>query len=316
MVAEQKRFKKRTTESFIFVLLVVSAVILTIGELKPNSGIPSWTEMFYHLSGEPVPEPSEDILMSVHSIDVGQGDSTLIRVGETTVLIDAGENGKGGDVLEYIDDLGIRRLDYVIATHPHSDHIGGLDTVMENIEIGTLIMPDVPEELIPTGSTYSDFLDAAFRKKSEGASVLRAQSGDKYELSEYAYIEILSPGVYSYTDLNDYSVAVLITCGDVRFFSAGDITHIVERNLMNDYPFIKADLMKVSHHGSETSNLSEFISMIDPDHAFISCGRYNDYGHPHLSVLYMLSDLGVEYRRTDVEGSVVYYTDGKVFYEG
>ncbi len=303
-------------------LAAVCIIILTIGQLRPETGMPSWSQMFQQLSNSPQEEPSEyedvldgEILMSVHAVDVGQGDSTLIRVGDITVLIDAGENGKGGDVLDYINDLGIKRLDYVIGTHPHSDHIGGLDTVLNNIEVGRLIIPDVDESLIPTGKTYSDFLDAALAQKEKGMIVDSAKQGNIYKLTDYANMEIISPSNNNYVDLNDYSVAVLIKCGDVSFFSAGDITHFVEYEIMESYSDIHADLMKVSHHGSDKSSLFTFISQIKPKYAYICCGKNNDYGHPHKSVLRILDKCEIKYRRTDLEGSFVYYTDGKRFIE-
>ncbi len=303
-------------------MAVVCAIVLTIGELWPSTDFPSWSEMFQQISNDPKPEPEEyadelsgDIIMSVHAIDVGQGDCTLVRIGEKTILIDGGENGKGQDVLDYIDDLGIKKLDYLIGTHPHSDHIGGLDTVLNELEVGTLIIPQVDESLIPSGRTYTDFLDAAIMQKENGMNVESAEEGKVYELSDYAKMEILSPLYNDYTDLNDYSVAVLITCRDVSFFSAGDITHTVEYQLMEHYPDIKADLIKVSHHGSNKSNLKGFIKMLDPDYGYICCGKDNDYGHPYASVLNILKDCEVKYRRTDLEGSFVYYTDGSTFIE-
>ncbi len=303
-------------------MAVVCVIVLTIGQLKPESGLPSWSEMFSQINGQPQDEPVEyaeelngQILMSVHAIDVGQGDCTLVRLGDISVLIDAGENGKGSDVLDYLYDIGIKKLDYVIGTHPHSDHIGGLDTVLEHVEVDRLIIPQVDESLIPTGITYTDFLDAALAQKENGMKVDSAEPGAVYKLTDYAEMKILSPRSVSYTDLNDYSVAVLITCGDVSFFSAGDITHYVERQIMEAYPDIQADLMKVSHHGSGKSNLKMFIDRIEPKYAYICCGRNNDYGHPFESVLNIFDECGVRIRRTDLDGSFVYYTDGKNFIE-
>lgn len=322
IVAEQKRFKKRIREAAVYIMAVVCVIVFTIGELRPESGMPSWSEMLGQMSDQPQEEPTEyaeelsgEILMSVHAIDVGQGDCTLVRLGDVTVLIDAGENGKGSDVLDYLYDIGIKKLDYVIGTHPHSDHIGGLDTVLEKVNVGTLIIPQVDESLIPTGRTYTDFLDAALAQKEEGMKVDSAEPGTVYKLTDYAEMRILSPLSVSYTDLNDYSVAVLITCGDVSFFSAGDITHLVERQIMEAYPDVHADLMKVSHHGSGKSNLRVFIDRIEPKYAYICCGRNNDYGHPFDFVLDIFEECDVKVRRTDLDGSFVYYTDGKKFIE-
>ncbi len=279
--------------------------------------------MFAQLSGEPDPEPSVDndelsgdIRMSVHAIDVGQGDCTLIRVDGKTILIDAGENGKGRSVIEYIDDLGIDKLDYVIGTHPHSDHIGGLDTVLYEIKAETLIIPNVREDLIPTNDTYSDFLDSALDAKEDGMKIIQAMCGDVYQISSDSDLRILSPLKDDYSDLNDFSVAVVITCGNTSFFAGGDITCETEIDLIEQYPDLDVELIKLSHHGGNESNSYEFIRHISPDYAFISCGIDNTYGHPKERILDILDNCGVKYRRTDIEGSLVYYSDGQTFIEG
>ncbi len=322
MVAEQKRFNKRLKQSLFFILAVVCAVILTIGEIKPELEIPSWSGMFAQLGDEPQDEPRQyadklngDILMSVHAIDVGQGDCTLIRAGTVTVLIDSGERGNGDNVLEYIDGLDIKKLDYVVATHPHSDHIGGLLDVMKNIDVGTLIIPEISESMVPTSSTYSSFMDIAAEKQKGGMRIEKAVAGSGYNLNDNVKMSVLSPFDEDYTNLNDYSIALLFTCNDVGFFTAGDITHKVEKELMEQYPELKADLIKVSHHGSDESNLKAFVKQLDPAYAFISCGEDNSYGHPTEIVLDILKELNIRYRRTDLAGSFVYYTDGKTFIE-
>lgn len=322
MVAEQKRFNKRLKQSLFFILAVVCVVILTIGELRPELEIPSWSGMFGQLSDEPQDEPrqyadklSGDILMSVHEIDVGQGDCTFVRAGDVTVLIDSGERGNGENVLDYIESLGIKRLDYVVATHPHSDHIGGLIEVLKNIDVGTLLIPEISESMIPTSSTYSSFMDIAAEKKKNGMTVEKAIAGNSYRLSNSVKMTVLSPLSEDYTNLNDYSIALLFCCDDVNFFTAGDITHKVEKQLMEQYPDLRADLIKISHHGSDESNLKVFIKQLNPAYAFIGCGEGNSYGHPTEAVLNILNEYGIRYRRTDLAGSFVYYTDGKTFIE-
>lgn len=293
-------------------------ITLTIGQLFPSSGVPSWSGMFSFLHTQATPaqlsdELEGDVKMSVHVIDVGQADSILVMSGEHAALIDAGENGCGEIVLDYLKKQGIKKLDIAVATHPHSDHVGGMDVVLRHIPADTIIMPDVPEELIPSGRSYSDFLDAAAEAKGKGTQICRACAGDAYTLGDTT-LTILSPTQdCGYIDLNDWSVSLLITCDKASFFTAGDISSLVEDDIMHRDPFLTAQLVKLSHHGSSASNSEAMLRQLHPAHAVISVGKNNDYGHPSKTVLNRLKKLGIEYRRTDTSGTLVYYTDGKTF---
>lgn len=300
----------------VFVLAAAVAIILTIGQLVPDSDIPSWSGMFsaFIESTKPVEEHSDkltgDVKMSVHVIDVGQGDSILVRAGDKTVLIDAGENGCGTTVINYLHSLRIYSLDYIVATHPHSDHIGGLDTVLGSVPAGTVITPEIPESLLPTNKTYSDFLDALYKAKALGTKIVRAEAGIEFDLGEVK-MKVLSPFPDdSYEDMNDYSAALLFTCGKVTFLTCGDDTSNAEGKLIAQYPDMKATLLKLSHHGSSASSSKSYLSALSPKFAAISVGRDNDYGHPSKSVITRLRNAKINYARTDISGTLIYYTDG------
>ena len=316
LIVEEKQKRKKIKNGAIIILIAVVVVILTVGQLAPDSGIPSWSGMFSYLeeSTKPVEEHSDklagEVKMSVHIIDVGQGDSILVRAGDKTVLIDAGENGYGTTVVNYLHSLKIYTLDYIIATHPHSDHIGGLDAVIGSVPVGTVIMPEIPEALLPTNKTYNDFLDALYKAKALGTKIVKAQAGYEVELGEVK-MKVLSPFPDdSYEDMNNYSAALLFSCGKVTFLTCGDCTSNAEGRIISEYPDMKATLLKISHHGSSASSSKSYLSALSPQFAAISVGRDNDYGHPNKSVITRLRDAKISYGRTDISGTLIYYTDG------
>lgn len=245
--------------------------------------------------------PGTDV--SVHFIDVGQGDCELIRVGDQSILIDAGENDKGNTVLDYLNKQGIEKIDLVIGTHPHSDHIGGMDTVINRIEVGEVLMPELPDSLVPTTKTYTDVLTAIADKN---LPVTAAEPGQVYTFGD-ATLEILGP-LRDYDDLNDMSVVAKLTYGSTTFLFGGDMEKEVEDDLLNANADVRADVLKLSHHGSKTSNSKAFLDAVGADTYAICVGAGNSYGHPHDQVLNRIS--GKQVYRTDLNGDIVIGTDG------
>ncbi|EEG29933.1 metallo-beta-lactamase domain protein [[Clostridium] methylpentosum DSM 5476] len=245
--------------------------------------------------------PGTDV--SVHFIDVGQGDCELIRVGDQSILIDAGENDKGNTVLDYLNKQGIEKIDLFIGTHPHSDHIGGMDTVINRIEVGEVLMPELPDSLVPTTKTYTDVLTAIADKN---LPVTAAEPGQMYTFGD-ATLEILGP-LRDYDDLNDMSVVAKLTYGSTTFLFGGDMEKEVEDDLLNANADVRADVLKLSHHGSKTSNSKAFLDAVGADTYAICVGAGNSYGHPHDQVLNRIS--GKQVYRTDLNGDIVIGTDG------
>lgn len=241
--------------------------------------------------------------LEVHFIDVGQGDSTLIKSGEHAMLIDAGENRKGEDVKEYLESQHVESLDYIIGTHPDSDHIGGMDVAIDAFDTEKIFMPDLKKDT----KTYDEVIDSANEKQEE---IVEPKVGDTYSLGE-AMFTVVSPNSTDYRSSNDYSIGILLEHGENKFLFVGDAEGESEAEMLENPINLDADVYKVSHHGSSTGTSEEFLREISPDYAVISCGKGNSYGHPHAEVLKELSEEEVEVFRTDEQGTVVATSDGE-----
>jgi competence protein ComEC len=246
---------------------------------------------------------SHNGVMEVHFIDVGQGDSILIEAEDSAMLIDAGENNKGSVVVDYLKAQNITKLDYVIGTHPHSDHIGGLDTVIDTYQVGKVIMPEVAH----TTKTYEDVLDAIDKK---GLSIIKPVVGDVYTLGSASFT-ILAPNSSSYEEMNDYSIVIKLTYGDNSFLLTGDAGSLSEEEMLASGFDLSADVLKLGHHGSAYSSTESFLDAVNPGYAVVSVGADNEYGHPHPDTLMKIKSRNIKLYRTDRQGTIVFTSDGK-----
>lgn len=261
------------------------------------------SQIFTNYSLNKVPKTA-DVL--VHYIDVGQGDSILIQSGVENVLIDAGENDKSEDVVAYLKSIGVKTLNMVVATHPHSDHIGGLDVVIENFDVKKVIMPEVPKDILPTNKTYTDFLYAI---KDNSVKANLAYPGDSYKVGD-GTLTVLGP-VNAYDNLNNLSLVMKFSYKSKAFLFTGDQESDAEYDLLNTGADVSADVLKVGHHGSSTSSSQKFIDAVGADIYVIEVGRDNRYNHPHAEIRQRLGETGKPVYRTDIDGTVVMATDGK-----
>ena len=241
--------------------------------------------------------------LKVHFLDVGQGDSALIMAGSNAMLIDAGDRGYGSGIVSYLKNQGVKKLNYLILTHPHADHIGGAVAVVNAFEIDRIIMPKVSH----TTQTFENMLVAIDNK---GMKITTPNSGDEYELGS-AKFKILGPNSSSYKSLNDYSVVTRVVFGNTAFLFTGDAESTSESQILSKAFEIKSDVLKVGHHGSDTSTSDSFLKSVSPKYAVISVGRGNKYGHPTQLVLGRLQNQGVEVYRTDEVGTIVATSDGE-----
>ena len=244
-----------------------------------------------------------DAEFAVHFIDVGQADSVYIKAGEQNILIDAGEKeSTRTNVCDYLRSLGVEKLDYVIGTHPHADHIGGMQEVVESFEIGTVILPRLPDALIPTTRTYTGLLEAIAEK---GISVSAAQDCSEIELSGGAKLTFLGP-LSDYEELNSMSVCVKFSAAGYSVLLCGDAEKDAEKDMLASGADLKCNILKLSHHGSSTSNTKEFLEAAFPDCFVISVGEGNSYNHPTASVLERVNSYGKPVYRTDLNGTIVF----------
>ena len=301
-------FSKKTKKKIIAAVsaaVLIFCLVIELGHLVPSLGIPGWDELFANanLSSSPVTPEGE---LHVYFIDVGNADSILIRQGEVNALIDAGERGDGDDVLAYLNNQGVKKLDLVIATHPHADHIGGMADVIDGITIDKFVMSFMPEDETPTTATYLNMLEALDNKS---VPVEEAKPGTVYTLGT-AQLTVLAPLSES-DEANNISVVTRLTFGERSFLFMGDAETEVEKELLTAGRPLSADVIKLGHHGSNTSSSQAFLSKGDPDYAIVPCGNGNSYGHPHDEVLTRLDKMDVDIYRADVHGHIAIATDGK-----
>jgi beta-lactamase superfamily II metal-dependent hydrolase len=256
------------------------------------------------------PEPSQQESVTgnlvIAFLDVGQGDSTFIMLpnGET-LLIDAGEYFAGNGIIQFItENSGGSTINYVVATHPHSDHIGGMSDIIGFFDIENLWMPDA----VNNTKTFETLLDAV---DSKGLSVQIAKAGEV--LFDYGNLkaEFIAPCSDGYANLNNYSAVILLTYNNNRFLFMADAESESETEILAARSDISADILKVGHHGSITSTTRSFAQSVSPQYAVISCGADNDYGHPSNRVLSLLDDLDAYVLRTDMDGTIVFVCDGE-----
>lgn len=304
MARTAKRMTKKQKEKLAGALLVVVLVslALTIGLLVPSLDLPGWGDLFAPLNA---PYSSVEGEMEVHFIDVGNADCTLVRQGDFCVLIDAGERGDRNRILQYLNDAGVRRLDLVIATHAHADHIGSMAAVLESIPTERMLLAYMAPEDTPTSATYIDMLEVLDEKS---IPVEEAVPGAVYTVGE-AQLQVLAPIEMS-SDCNDMSVVTRLTFGKTAFLFAGDAEVAVEKDILNSGYAVQSTVLKVGHHGASTSSSAAFLKRVAPQYAVIPCGSGNSYGHPHTETLERLDGLGATVYRSDVHGDVVFTSDG------
>lgn len=246
--------------------------------------------------------------MYVSFIDVGQGNCTLLRCGGKAILVDSGEVGAAQTVINYIKNLGIDELNCVLVTHPHTDHMGAMTKILYEFKIDDLIMPEIPEEIIPTNKTYEKFLTAV---SDNAGNVIAAKPGETYSYGEMT-LEIFAP-LSDYDNLNDMSAVSRISYGDTSVMVTGDATTTVEKDLLKKNIDYSATVLNVGHHGSKTSSSEAWLRAVNPKYAVICCGVNNDYGHPHSVITKRLEEFGIEYFETDLLGTIVFESDSKNF---
>lgn len=303
---EKKKRARRRFWAGIFACSLVAAlcILITVSEQMTQPFLPTWEEIFVKV-GLADPPPAEGELR-VRVLDVGNADCILARCGGQSLLIDAGEKESGPDIVSALRREGVKKLDYVIATHPDADHIGGMAEVISSLDIGTFIMAPMPEEATPTTRTYTAMLEALAAK---GLRFTTAKPGAQYALGE-ARLDILGP-TEEYRETNNQSVVCKLTFGSKRLLFMGDAEKEAEDALLAAHTDVRADVIKLGHHGSASSSQREFLEAVGAKTALITCGAGNAYGHPEEETLATLRALDITAYRSDVCGDITVTTDGQ-----
>ena len=256
-------------------------------------------------STEPAPTPAAGEALTVHFIDVGQADSILLECGGEYILIDGGNVADSSLVVAYLEKQGVTQLQAVIATHAHEDHVGGLPGVLAVFETKAVYAPT---------KTYSSncFDDFVYYTDQQGLQITIPAPGDTFTFGN-AKVTVLGP-VKSYAETNDTSIVLMVQFGDTKFLFTGDMEVTAENDMLDYWGESfdwHADLLKVGHHGSDTSTGYRFLRSVMPQYGIISVGTGNSYGHPCDGPLSKLRDAGVTVYRTDKLGTIIATSDGK-----
>jgi competence protein ComEC len=295
-------------------LIVIIIAVIAAGLFAVNHfGWDSITE-FLGLNEAPAVSAPTEGTVQVHFIDVGQGDCALILTPEKAVLIDSGDTQFAERVIDYIRRMGIDKLDLIIVSHPHADHIGGMDKIISAINTDKLIMPKLPDNLIPTTGVYFAMLEAIEEHSVERAY---AQPGEVINLGN-AFIEILAPHNDSeFSEINDYSVVAKLVHGGNSFLFTGDMQRAAENDVLERGVDLSADVLKIAHHGSRTSSQRAFLEAVKTQSdsagrfAVISVASPNQHNHPNNDVIRLLEALDYEIKRTDESGTIIFISSSE-----
>lgn len=285
-VMNKKTYKK-------IISAICATVILFAGYLGYNSDFIS--EIYNDIFPK---EVMGEGITTVEAIDVGQGDCFLVRNKKWgNILIDAGDNGYEQTVINALQKRGVKKLDYVIISHPHSDHIGGIEEVVKSFDIGEVYMPKVSHNT----KTYEDTLKAI---KEKGLLINEAYDGVEISLNDDDNIKFISPDSnYSFSDLNDLSCVFILNTQGKKILFTGDAGSVAEKQYMDKAG--KVDILKAAHHGGYKGNSEELIKRIRPEYVLIGVGENNDYNHPNKSTLKIFDKYSAKVLRTDINGDIL-----------
>ncbi len=255
-----------------------------------------------------IPNEIDTADTSVHFIDCGQGDSILIISEGETALIDTSTQEESEKVVDYLRKKGLQTLDHLILSHPHADHMGGAEAILESFEVDQIHMGRPTKGTEPTTAFYINFLK---KVQALGKKIDAAKAGDKMEIGAFS-VKILGP-VEAYREMNNQSLVLRMEYDEVSFVFTGDQEINAEKDLLEhvEPSELDATVLKIGHHGSESSSGGAFLDAISPQYAIISCGKDNSYGHPDEEIIDRLNQNNIKYWRTDQSGTVVMATDGK-----
>lgn len=295
-MAKHKKIKKNIKRNFFKILIILLAFLIINNQDK----IKNLFNQNNNQNQNDYINMNNDLL-KVHYLDVGQGDSIFIELpNNETMLIDAAESYQSENIINYLKNLNYQKIDYVIGTHPHTDHIGGLKDIINTFEIGKIYMPKV----VSTTKTYESLLMAI---KDKNLKINTAKSGTSIIDTDALKINILAPNNSTYTELNNYSVVTKITYGSTKFLFMGDAEKLSENEIKED---VTADVIKIGHHGSNTSSSIDFIKKVNAKYGIISVGLNNKYNLPKEETITNWENSGTKIYLTSTNGNITAISDG------
>lgn len=303
-MAVKKKLRKGERPAAVLLtlaLLLISAAITYF----PGKLFPTWNKIFRQAGLNDTADVS-GFPFSVHFIDVGQADCTLVRCGEKNMLIDTGDAGDFLKIDSYLKAQDVKQIDFLILTHAHADHIGSAKQLIESRPVRNIIMSKYSRERMPTTQLWQHLLEAI---AASSVNVIEAVPKSEYVLGESSFT-ILAPNG-DYDSLNNSSVVIKLRFGKRSFLFQGDAERQSEKDILAAGLDVRADVLKLGHHGSGTSSTEAYIRAVRPSFAVISCGENNKYKVPHESVLKRLKKYGIDYRRTDINGTIVIASEGE-----
>lgn len=304
MRQKKTQFKRSPGLGPVAGLVLLIVLFLLSSRFNLSGGAPEG------VNSVPLPETSQPL--QVYYLDVGQGDSELIRIPSETgyfnMLIDTGEYPYADALTQYLKNLGVERIDALVCSHPHTDHMGCMARIIQRFEIGGIYMPLLPEDKTPTTTAYEKLLDAAMDK---GLTITRLQEDTAIESPAGSQFQVMSPRVDAdWEGANNYSAVIRLVYGETSFLFTGDAEEESEEIILEDGYLLRSDVLKCGHHGSSSSTSDEFLLAVDPEFAVISCETGNRYGHPHRETIKKLNDAKITTYRTDQDGTVLAQSDG------
>ncbi len=298
----KKKYKNKIGKlTFFLIILILAATVSYFLDFK-DMKLVSTDSLINDNSNDYLAETVEPLL-EVHYIDVGQADAILIKQGEHSMLIDAGKNTTKDYLNNYIIDKNITKFEYVVGTHVHEDHIGGMDMIVKNFDIDNIFFPKSTSNT----KTFENFISAV---KLKNKKIYSPKSGEKFKFGD-AELEIIAPNSSKYDDLNNYSICIKLTYKKIKFLFMGDAEELSEREILDNNLDIDCNVLKLGHHGSKTSTSSQFLEKVSPQYAVLSCGKNNDYSHPAKTTMLKLKANDIKVFRTDESGTIVLSTDGE-----
>lgn len=301
-IFRKRRFKKNT------IILIMTALVIFVAmtvNFSTDKVIPTWHNIFASLGLSDISSCSYSDDMQVHFLDVGKADAIFIKCKDKNVLIDAADVDNTDKVVEYLNRHDVKKLDLVVVTHPHRDHIGQMSKVVRKFNIDKFIMPRVPDAIKPTSRTYEKLL-LSLKDRNIKASV--PNQGEQIELGDMK-INILSVSK-EYDNINNYSVVLQICYGEEKFLFMGDAEKEAERDIMRQGYNLGSTVLKVGHHGSLTSSTKEFLDKVSPQYAVI-CVGHDRSNLPKDATLKKLNKVCSNVLRTDKDGTIILSTSGK-----